>query len=129
MVAATDVGTTGKFIEPVTLPSTGTYTIKVDPQGANTGGITLGLANFGSDTTGTITASGVGRGRHFGGRGPERDADLHGLREPAHRAQPLERLDRDDVLGRQGVGEVAHDTTVVAPVVVGTNGRSSSRSP
>ena len=58
MVAATDVGTNGKFIEPVTLPSTATYTIKVDPQGANTGGITLNLANFGSDTTGTITANG-----------------------------------------------------------------------
>lgn len=58
LVAATDVGTTGKFIEPVTLPTTGNYTIKVDPQGANTGGITLSLANFGSDTTGTITANG-----------------------------------------------------------------------
>ena len=58
VVAATDVGTNGKFIEPVTLPSTATYTIKVDPQGANTGGITLSLANFGSDTTGTITANG-----------------------------------------------------------------------
>ncbi len=42
VVAATDVGTNGKFIEPVILPSTATYTIKVDPQGANTGGITLG---------------------------------------------------------------------------------------
>jgi hypothetical protein len=59
VVAATDVGTNGKFIEPVTLPSTATYTIKVDPQGANTGGITLSLANFGSDTTGTITANGT----------------------------------------------------------------------
>jgi hypothetical protein len=58
LVAATDVGTTGKFIEPVTLPTTGTYTIKVDPQGANTGGITLGLANFAGDSTGTITANG-----------------------------------------------------------------------
>jgi hypothetical protein len=58
LVAATDVGTTGKFIEPVSLPTTGTYTIKVDPQGANTGGITLSLANFGSDTTGSITANG-----------------------------------------------------------------------
>ncbi len=58
LVAATSVGTNGKFIEPVSLPTTGTYTIKVDPQGANTGGITLGLANFGSDTTGTITANG-----------------------------------------------------------------------
>jgi hypothetical protein len=58
VVAATDVGTNGKFIEPVTLPSTATYTIKVDPQGANTGGITLGLANFAGDTSGSITANG-----------------------------------------------------------------------
>ena len=60
VLSATDVGTTGKFIEPVTLPTTGTYTIKVDPQGANTGGITLGLANFAGDTSGTITAGGAG---------------------------------------------------------------------
>src|SRR4249919_2013995 len=58
LVAATPVGTTGKFIEPVSLPTTGTYTIKVDPQGANTGGITLGLANFAGDTSGSITANG-----------------------------------------------------------------------
>jgi len=58
VVAATDVGVPGKFIEPVLLPATASYTIKVDPQGANTGGITLGLANFAGDTTGTITANG-----------------------------------------------------------------------
>jgi hypothetical protein len=60
LVAATPVGTSGKFIEPVTLPTTGTYTIAVDPQGANTGGITLNLANFAGDTTGAITANGAG---------------------------------------------------------------------
>jgi hypothetical protein len=59
-VAATDVGTSAKFIEPVTLPSAGTYTIVVDPQGANTGGITLGLSNPAADTTATITAGGAG---------------------------------------------------------------------
>jgi hypothetical protein len=60
LLAPTDVGTTGKFIEPVTLATNGTYTIKVDPQGANTGGITLNLANFAGDTTGAITANGAG---------------------------------------------------------------------
>jgi len=60
LVAATAVGTSGKFIEPVSLLTTGTYTIKVDPQGANTGGITLNLANFAGDTTGAITANGAG---------------------------------------------------------------------
>jgi acetyltransferase-like isoleucine patch superfamily enzyme len=58
LVAATDVGTNGRFVEPVTLPTTGAYTVRVDPQGANTGGITLRLAVFGSDTTGSITANG-----------------------------------------------------------------------
>jgi hypothetical protein len=58
VVAATDVGTNGKFIEPVTLPTTGSYTVKVDPQGANTGGIMLSLANFAGDTSGSITANG-----------------------------------------------------------------------
>jgi hypothetical protein len=55
-----DVGNPSKFIDPVSLPATGTYTIKVDPQGANTGDITLNLANFAGDTTGAITANGPG---------------------------------------------------------------------
>jgi hypothetical protein len=45
LVAPIDVGTTGKFIEPVTLPTTGTYTIKVDPQGTRTGSLTLSVTN------------------------------------------------------------------------------------
>jgi len=107
LVAATDVGTSGKFIEPVSLPTTGTYTIKVDPQGANTGGITLSLANFGSDTTGTITANGSEERRHLDGRRSERHPDLHGLRGPARRPQPGHRL-RCGVRRCQGVDQVSH---------------------
>jgi YD repeat-containing protein len=43
------------FLDSQTLPSTGTYTVKVDPQGTTTGGVTLLLNPF-ADVTGTITA-------------------------------------------------------------------------
>jgi YD repeat-containing protein len=43
------------LLDSQTLPSTGTYTVKVDPQGTTTGGVTLLLNTF-ADVTGTITA-------------------------------------------------------------------------
>jgi YD repeat-containing protein len=46
-------GTTG-FLDSQTLPTTGTYTVKVDPQGATTGSVTVLLNSF-ADVTGTIT--------------------------------------------------------------------------
>jgi YD repeat-containing protein len=47
-------GATG-FLDSQTLPTTGTYKVKVDPQGATTGSVTV-LMNFFADVTGTITA-------------------------------------------------------------------------
>ena len=108
VVAATDVGTNGKFIEPVTLPSTATYTIKVDPQGANTGGITLGLANFGSDTTGTITANGSATVVTSTAAGQNGTLTFTGSVNQRIALNLSSQL-RDDVLGRAGVGEVAHE--------------------
>ena len=50
-LAATSVGTTGGGLEPPsTLPTTGTYTIVVDPAGTNTGSITLTLMSYLTDT-------------------------------------------------------------------------------
>ncbi|MDI3465367.1 MAG: putative internalin [Nitrospira sp.] len=50
-LAATTVGTSGGGLEPPnTLPTTGTYTIVVDPAGTNTGNMTLTLMSYLSDT-------------------------------------------------------------------------------
>lgn len=50
-LASTTVGTAGGGLEPPsTLPTTGTYTIVVDPSGTNTGNITLTLMSYLSDT-------------------------------------------------------------------------------
>ena len=46
------------FIEPQTLPSTGTYSIVVNPQGTGTGSITLTLYNVPADVSGSITIGG-----------------------------------------------------------------------
>ena len=49
--------TLGSFLEPVKLPVTGTYTVKVDPQGPATGSIDVGLYLVANDATGALTAN------------------------------------------------------------------------
>jgi YD repeat-containing protein len=51
-------GATG-YIDTVVLPQTGTYTILIDPEGANTGSQTLLLSDVPADATGTITPGGA----------------------------------------------------------------------
>jgi hypothetical protein len=50
-------GTDGDFQDPRTLPTTGTYTVTVDPQGASTGNVTLTFYNVPADTAGTTSCS------------------------------------------------------------------------
>ena len=58
-IASTNVGRNGGFLDGRTLPVTGTYTVVVDPVGANTGGLTLTLEEVPSDVVDTIVADGV----------------------------------------------------------------------
>ena len=78
VVAPIVVGTNGAFVEPVTLTAAGTYTVKVDPDGANTGNVTLNLYTVPNDVSSAITAGGAGvaRGQHRAG--PEHEAHVHG---------------------------------------------------
>ena len=55
LLAAFDVGTSGAGSPTVNLPSTGTYTISVDPQFANVGDITLTLSE---DVAGSLAING-----------------------------------------------------------------------
>ncbi|WHZ29952.1 MAG: hypothetical protein OJF51_004754 [Nitrospira sp.] len=66
-LASTTIGTAGGGLEPPgTLPTTGTYTLVVDPSGTNTGNITLKLMSYlsgtlnldGTPTTSTISTIG-----------------------------------------------------------------------
>jgi RHS repeat-associated protein len=57
-LASAVVGTAGGFIDTKTLASNGTYSLLVDPRGANTGSITLTLYNV-VDDTGTMTIGGA----------------------------------------------------------------------
>jgi hypothetical protein len=50
-------GSTG-FLEPVTLPTTDTYTVLVDPTGIYTGATTARLYDVPADDTGTVTING-----------------------------------------------------------------------
>jgi YD repeat-containing protein len=54
--AVTTVGTSGGSLDPMALPSTGTYTIVVDPTGTYTGSLTLTLS---SPLMGSITLDGA----------------------------------------------------------------------
>jgi hypothetical protein len=60
VVLPVNVGTGGAFVEPVALTAAGTYTINVDPDGANTGNVTLNLYTVPADTSAAITAGGAG---------------------------------------------------------------------
>jgi subtilisin family serine protease len=53
------VGTYGAFIDTTTLPTAGTYSIVVDPQGAATGSATLTLYDVPPDAGGPITPGGA----------------------------------------------------------------------
>lgn len=46
------------FVDVQTLPSSGTYTVRTDPDNASTGSLTLSLYDVTADVTGTITAGG-----------------------------------------------------------------------
>jgi subtilisin family serine protease len=58
LVYATPVGRNGGFLDTRVLPATGTYTILVDPQGADLGAMTLTLYDVPADLTGTIAIGG-----------------------------------------------------------------------
>ena len=59
LVSPTFFGTPGGFFDVQTLATTGTYTIVVDPQGSDTGSMTLTLYSVPADTTGTVTINGA----------------------------------------------------------------------
>src|SRR5215213_7729795 len=52
-------GTGGAFMDAQLLPGAGTYTLFIDPQGMNTGAMTLTLYNVPDDGTATITPGGA----------------------------------------------------------------------
>jgi subtilisin family serine protease len=58
LVSNTLFGSAGTFIDTRTLPSAGTYTITIDPQGTATGSATLTLYDVPADTTGNVSAGG-----------------------------------------------------------------------
>ena len=55
----TYVGTAGSFLDTRTLPSAGTYTILIDPQGVATGSLTVNAYDVPADSGGAITAGGA----------------------------------------------------------------------
>ena len=59
LVAATSMGTNGGFIDVKSLPTTGTYTILVDPQSFAIGSATLQLYDVPADASAAITAGGA----------------------------------------------------------------------
>ena len=81
-LASRNVGTVGGFLDAVALPVTGTYTVLVDPLGANTGGITVALEQvpvdveasiaFGVPLTVTTTVSGQNARVSFAGTAGQR---------------------------------------------------------
>ncbi|HET8651221.1 MAG TPA: S8 family peptidase [Gaiellaceae bacterium] len=59
LVTPTLFGRNGGFVDTKTLPVSGTYTILVDPQGADVGSATLQLYEVPADLTGSLTVGGA----------------------------------------------------------------------
>lgn len=57
-VASASMGPVAAFIDTTALPATDTYSIVVDPAGANTGTVTLTLYDVPADGSGTLTVNG-----------------------------------------------------------------------
>jgi len=58
VLASVNVGTSGGFLDTQLLAQAGTYTLRIDPQGGNTGSITLTLYDVPADPTTAISAGG-----------------------------------------------------------------------
>lgn len=59
VLGSTTSGIISGFIEPITLATTDTYTVVVDPSTYNTGNLTLTLYDVPADVTGTMTTDGT----------------------------------------------------------------------
>lgn len=62
VIGSASSGIFAGFMEPVTLSTTGTYTVFVNPSGSATGSVTLNLYDVPADTTTTTTVNGAGVG-------------------------------------------------------------------
>ena len=58
LVKNTLLDTSGTFVDTKLLPSSGTYSIVVDPTGANTGSVTLALYDVPADVSGELVVGG-----------------------------------------------------------------------
>ena len=56
LVANSNFGSSGSFIEPFTIPADGTYTVKLDPRQWYAGSATVTVYDVSADQAGTITA-------------------------------------------------------------------------
>jgi hypothetical protein len=54
-----NVGTNGGYVDAITLPAAGTYTVKINPTGANTGSMTVAVYVVPADSTGAIATNGT----------------------------------------------------------------------
>jgi hypothetical protein len=59
LVAPKQFGTAGGFLDTVALTTSGTHTIFIDPQGSNTGSVTVTLYDVPADVSGSITIGGA----------------------------------------------------------------------
>ena len=96
--AVTSFGTSPAFLDPVSLSTSGTYTVLLDPQGSSVGAMTATVFDVPADVTGPISF-GTPRRREPGGAGPERALYLQRHRRAGRQPRAQQRHDRE--LGHQ----------------------------
>ena len=117
LIAPTNVGTSGGFIDAATLPASGSYTILVDPQGTATGSITLTLYDVLPDVTSAIVVGGAGVTVTTTTPGQNAKLTFNGTaaQRVSLKVAPVCCSTKVSILKPDG-------TTLVAPTTIGTSG-------
>ena len=111
------MGSSGSFVEPVTLQGTGTYRIVLDPQGAATGSATLALYDVPPDASAPIVAGGAAVAAQVGTPGQNAKLTFTGA------AGQVVSLSAGPLCCTSKLSLVAPDgTPLVGPTLMGTSG-------
>ncbi len=98
LVPATCMEQSG-YVDALTLPSTGTYQVSIDPMSWAVGSLTLTLYDVPADVTGTLVPGGASRDGDDVGAGPERRPHVLGDRRAESVVAGYERADGSRSLG------------------------------
>jgi hypothetical protein len=122
LASNTCVSTAGAFIDTQTLPSTGTYSILVDPIDDKTGSVTLTLYDVPADDTGSMSINGGSVTTTLSTPGQNGTRTFSGTSSQA--VTPTIRVSRSVAPRCSCLDQAAERTNLAAPTSFGTSGKT-----